>query len=454
MGGICLALCLSLAIVSGAGAQSDPNRPVFWRHYNFNFPVKFSQNTRNVSEIKLFYSLEQGPWTLLDSSKPERQGFDVRLNRDGKYAFATQTIFTDGRMLPEKVENLRPETYLTVDTTLPSIALKSMPPRPLNNGEVAVGVMWDVRDAYLDLSSLRLEGRYDGSTQWMPIQTRPVQARGEETWRIPPDRKLEVRLTARDQARNVGEATVTLGRNVGVMTGGTGEAGEYGMGRSAPHSPGIRLVNNRKITLDFKIRDRGPSGVGSIDLWVTRNRQDWKKIEPSSQLPGDGAETASLTFQAPTDGTYGFTIIARSRANLAQPDPIRGDEPMVWIEVDETKPEAEFVEVKFATPGDPRSLMVTWKATDKNLDPQAVILEYSETQNGDWKLLAEGLATNSQGLGRHTMATPVIKSYQFWLRMRVVDRAGNQKEVVYDKPINIDLTKPSIEILDVKQGKP
>lgn len=456
-GGLCRALCLTLGLVLGlapaASAQADPNRPAYWRDYNFSFPFNFNRNERGVAEVKLYFSLEQGPWTLLDTSKPDRQGFDVRLNRDGKYAFATQTVYLDGRTNPEKVENLRPEQYLVVDTTLPSIALKSVAPRALNNGEVAVGVMWDVRDTYLDPTSLRLEGRYSGSSQWLPIQTRPMQARGEETWRIGPEQRLEVRLSARDQARNVGEATVTLGRNLGVMTGGTADTNDYNMGRSTPRTPGVRLVNNPQITLDFRIRDRGPSGVGSIDLWVTRNRQDWKKVEPPPAAPAENAESASINYQATADGLYGFTIIARSRANLAQPDPIRGDEPMVWIEVDQTKPEAEFVEVKFAQPNDPRSLMVTWKASDKNLDPQAVILEYSETQNGKWEMLADGLSTNAQGLGRHTVATPTIKSFQFWLRMRVVDRAGNMTEVSYPKPINIDLTRPNVEIIDVRQAK-
>lgn len=457
-GGFCRALCLALALLLGIvpaiGAQSDPNRPLFWRHYNFNFPFNFNRNERGIAEIKLYYSLDQGPWTLAATSRPDRNGFDVQLSRDGNYAFATQTVYTDGRTIPERVESLRAEQYLVVDTTLPSIALKSIPPRALNNGDVAVGVMWDVRDEHLDPASLRLEGRYSGTTQWMPVQTRPLQTRGEEVWRLRPEEKMEVRLIARDYAKNVGEATVTLGRNIGVMTGGTNDVGDYGMGRTTPRSSGVRLVNNRDISLEFRIGQKGPSGIGGIDLWVTRNRQDWKKVEPAPSVPADTAETATINYKADSEGLYGFTIIARSRANLAQPDPMRGDEPMIWVEVDTTKPEAEFVDVKFTQPNDPRSITITYKAKDKNLDPEAVILGYSETAEGEWKVLAQGLSTNAQGLGRHSCPTPPIKSYQFWLRMRVVDRAGNMTEIQYKDPINIDLTRPNVEIIDVKQGKP
>lgn len=447
---LCLAAALTLSFAPAVSAQPDPNRPVYWRHYNFSFPFDFNRAVRDVAEVKLYYSLDKGTWTYLETSRPDRKGFDVRLRRDGKYAFATQTVYADGRTEPAKVENLRPAQYLIVDTTLPSIALKSVAPQMLNNGEVAVGVMWDVRDDYLDPSSLRLEGRYSGSSRWMPVQTRPLQTRGEEVWRLRPTEKMDVRLIARDRAGNFGEATVTLGRNVGVMTGGTGA---YGMGRTAPRSPEVRLVSSHDITLEFRIGEKGRSGIGSFDLWMTRDRQDWKKV-PTTATLDENAQTVPISFRADGEGLFGFTGIARSRANLAPPDPLRGDEPMVWIEVDTTKPVAEFIDVKFARPNDARSLMITYKATDKNLDPQAVILEYSETKVGDWKVLADGLGVNADGLGRHTVETPDIKSYQFWLRMRVVDRAGNLAEQHYDKAINIDLVRPRVEIMDVKQGKP
>ena len=48
---------------------------------------------------------------------------------------------------------------------------------------------------------------------------------------------------------------------------------QVGPGSSTASQPAIQSVNCRSLVIDFELKGVGPSGVGTIELWYTRNGQ-------------------------------------------------------------------------------------------------------------------------------------------------------------------------------------
>jgi len=214
-------------------------------------------------------------------------------------------------------------------------------------------------------------------------------------------------------------------------------------------------VNKNSITLQYKVRERPPSGLATIDLWVTRVGNKWEKHAVSFKPPAEDSDTADITFDATEDGTYGFAMIATSKAGQSQPVPKSNDPPQVWVEVDTMKPTAELRAVKLAKPDDGRTIVLEWKAEDKNLETLPIIFEYAEVDPGSTVPLKwQELATPLPNSGRYVCAAPQLApaAYQFHVRMNVFDKAGNIETKQFPTPISVDVVKPQVEIIDVKTG--
>ena len=148
------------------------------------------------------------------------------------------------------------------------------------------------------------------------------------------------------------------------------------------------------------------------------------------------------------------SLIATSRANLSQPPPTSSRDVQVFVKVDTKAPEAKLVEVKFAQPIDPQYLTISWQASDENLGATPISLQYALEENptdgSKWRDLTEDPLTNT---GRQVVKTPGIPGFQFWVRLRVVDLAGNETIVKYPKPVILDLVRPRVEVTDAKRGE-
>ncbi len=120
--------------------------------------------------------------------------------------------------------------------------------------------------------------------------------------------------------------------------------------------------------------------------------------------------------------------------------------------MDPTPPEAEIKTAKLAHPSDPRTLVLEWKAQDKNIETLPIIFEYAEMDAagkvGEWHELTQMLPNS----GRYVCATPQLSagSYRFKIRINVYDKAGNVTPKEFAEPISLDVTRPQIEIIDVK----
>src|SRR5260221_10265256 len=248
--------------------------------------------------------------------------FSVQVSRDGTYDFAMMTVFTDGTSSPMSVDQLRRETRRTIDTRPPDITLKPLQTQPRSDGKVNVGIEWKIEDENLVRNSIRLEGRWYGAAAFRNFaEGFAPEESGRQEWKIPTSQRMEIRLSAADRAGNLATKTILLGSGVGTMTGSSGE----GLGPRDPlgrdpgpvlNQPPFRLVNSKTIHLQYRLRERPPSGLAGIELWVTRLGNEWQKYDKPFDAPAGDKDTAAINFEAGKDGLYGFVMIATSNAGI------------------------------------------------------------------------------------------------------------------------------------------
>ena len=123
--------------------------------------------------------------------------------------------------------------------------------------------------------------------------------------------------------------------------------------------------------------------------------------------------------------------------------------------MDTEAPKIDQFDVRLGSGQESRSLVFNWKVTDKNLTHESIILEYAKEQSASkWEEIAHDLDFNARdGTGRYVWAKPEGEPYQFFVRIRAIDRAGNTSVKAFDKPIVFDFTRPEVEIKGVEPMK-
>src|SRR5262245_57002967 len=338
--------------------------------------------------------------------------------------------------------NAQPSLKVVVDTQNPTIQLQPLAPRA---GEV--GVAWDIRDDNLDLTlpdALRLEYRPPGG-QWMVLPIHPGAV--QYYWNPQAAGVIEVRLRARDRAGNWGEAatSVSLAGNPNTAAVGGGNPQDAWAGPGA--GEGRRFINTRRITLNYDLKDVGPSGVSAIELWYTLDARTWNRFPPRA---GEEPNLKSLTMEVSSEGVYGLTLVAKSGVGLSVRPPQAGDRPQVWVEVDMTKPVVQLYNVIVGQGEEKGKLTITWAARDKNLHRQPITISYAEQAGGPWSPITQVHANT----GRFVWSMPERLPYQFYVKVEAIDMAGNVGEAVTEGLVKVDLSQPRANIINVGPGAP
>jgi hypothetical protein len=334
------------------------------------------------------------------------------------------------------------------DTTPPIVQVNALPARGNE-----VGVAWTVRDENLDPSlpdALRVEYRFAGAASWIPLAV-PAGA-SQLYWNPHSNAPVEVRVSARDRAGNIGEEKTIVRQGVG---GGGNLVPNFQ--NPVPQQDSFKelerkYVNSKQISLGYDLRDVGPSGVSAIELWYTLYQgRAWNKLTEypiDLKAGGEANQTKKLTFEVNDEGIYGITLVAKSGVGLGERAPQPGDRPQFWIEVDLTKPVVQIQEIQVGTGFDKGKLTIIWNARDKNLGQTPIRLSYAEQQGGPWNAVADKLSNN----GRYVWKMPDQLPYQFYVRVEAVDLAGNIGEAITLERVKVDLSMPKAQIRDIGPG--
>jgi hypothetical protein len=216
--------------------------------------------------------------------------------------------------------------------------------------------------------------------------------------------------------------------------------------------PPLQIIKDRQINLQYTVRDLGPSGLGSVELYVTRDEgrtwvraQGVQTVPPSVAAEGKGTPgpiQLALPVELAGEGVYGFCIVVKSKAGLGTPPPQPGTPPRLRVEVDTTPPEATLFKPQ-PKEGHRNTLLLTWDAHDRNLAANPVTLEWSARRDGNWQPIARDLPNTPSSYDWNLPAGVVPP--RVYLRLTVRDSAGNVCVAETPEPELIDLSAPSVE---------
>ncbi len=211
--------------------------------------------------------------------------------------------------------------------------------------------------------------------------------------------------------------------------------------------PDLQLVNKNQVRLDYEVAKLGPSGVGSVEVYVTTDEgQTWEPIraEAAPEQPAADPQTGNvrggvLVPLAKDEVVYGFCMIVKSGAGLGKAPPKSGDQPQIRIERDTVPPVATLRQpIADATHRD--TVVLGWDASDKNLAVNPITLEWAASKDGQWQIIAEKQPNN----GHYAWSVPPKMPPMVYLRITARDLAGNTTVWTTDRAETIDLNIPEV----------
>jgi hypothetical protein len=510
----------SLAVLL-AGPPAEDVAPL--NHQSIRIPLTVDPARRaEIQQLILFVSSDQGKtWNQQSIAGPDQDGFSYVAPVDGVYWFSICVVDKQGKRDPPNIYDVPPSQKVLIDTLRPQIRVSAT--RMADD----VAVSWEIQEDHLNASSIKLE--YHAADMpgevWVPISA-TGGAIGQTRFRPAGPAALTVRMQAFDMAGNQGMATAEVATGGGAVnstslspmvanahnwaptvvppatpimrppeaptaqatdwtypsaaaqasrlvassTSAYGNEGSsavnsvsrLGMGRM----PELQYANSTHLELDYEVADCGPSDIGAVDLWLTRDngrnweffREDQAGPRAAGSTPGlSGPDKRTVAVDLPCEGLYGFTIVLKSQAGLCRQPPVAGEAPEIRVEVDTTPPSV----LLYGPKADSRqrdTLILTWEVTDKN-PATTVTLEWTPDRAAGWQLIAE-----TPGCPSFLPEHPDAKSYvwkmppgappKVFLRVTARDTAGNSNVAESPDPVLIDLKEPRGRLVSVHARRP
>jgi hypothetical protein len=474
----------------------------FINQHQIRIPISIDPPRRpEIKEIHLFVSSDEGKtWNEQAVATPEQETFPFFAPRDGMYWFTVVVVNQQNQREPADPYSAPPSQKIVIDTVKPVIRFRAAE----RQGEEAL-VGWEIQEDYPDGATLRMEYRAAGlaTGQWQAVPLTPALV-GQARFRPNIAGPLLVRMQLQDLAGGFATAETELpagSQSTMQLTAG-GPAAVSGVpmpatqpmtGRPearvpepAPFTPGppaapapvqandparlvatsdpqptpalpptaspprstktplpnLAITNNRQVVLDYEVTKVGPSGIGRVELWVTRDDgRTWERFAENPDLK------PPLKVDLPTEGQYGFRLVLHSRAGRAQPSPSPGTVPELRLELDTTAPTAQL----YRPEPDPKhadALVLSWTATDRNLAANPITLQWCEKLGQEWQTIVADHPNDRQYVWR----MPPNMPYLVYLRLVATDTAGNTSVAETPEPICIDLKEPEGRILGIAGG--
>ena len=472
----CLLICGLIAVPAAARAQlPTEGRTSYSRDNEIKIPFELRAGG-SARAVRLYYTVDGGAWKeYAEANAGQKREFIFKAAGEGTYGFATMTLFSDGTTDPVSRDRLAEQRRIVIDRTPPRV--NSL--RSVISADGSPGIEWDVTDENMDTrAGVKLEFRWPDMGRYEPIDKGvPFGPRDHRQWQMKPNDRMQVRVVALDKAGNKTESDPVWVSAKDGYKGIDGARDPLPPGRpvgdprelrdnpdGTPASPGLRTlqpsvhyVKEKSITLNYNARV-GLSGLTHAFLYAADDKLDWKieKTEGPRPAPPVAAPDApriiplSFVYEAPKDGTYNFIIIAENHRGPSRRVPVKGNTGDIQVVVDTTLPTVDIVSTKVSPNGERGAVVeIRWKATDVNIAPVPIMLEYRAADKPEWKAITADWTDNT---GQHTWTAPTGESHEFLIRVRCRDRAGNIGEKTTVKPVNVDLAVPQVDYQDVVPG--
>jgi hypothetical protein len=492
------------AAVLLAVSMADAADPVFTARQRFRIPYQLDQSEIDrlgAVEIQLHVSRDGGRnWNHVDSVPPVEGRFTFEAAEDGEYVFAVRTI--DGSRQHHPSGPLSEGLRVIVDTAPPTLQLDAT---EIDGSRVrvrwqAADTQLDERSLSLeyrtpgesDWQSVQIVPTAAGQTSWTVSRAGTVAVRGSirdlagnET-----SASAEAALQSGDAADGLQKAQpkaprVPIAQEQPAPGGSIGPesslsmATASGMSASLPIiSPGglnassqvilspatqisagspawstgvtslapqsaqsVRRVNATSFEIGYVLDDVGPSGVSSVDLYLTEDlgkRWYYYGVDQDERSP--------FSVTVPQDGTYGFAIRVRSGVGLALHPPQPHDRPELLVIVDRMPPQATLLPPRQGQGTAPNQMLIEWTLSDEALAEQPVALYFAPRKEGPWQPITGWQAHTGHYLW--TFGPDIPK--EVYVRLDARDAAGNIARAETGEPMLVDLSRPTARIIDVE----
>ncbi len=206
---------------------------------------------------------------------------------------------------------------------------------------------------------------------------------------------------------------------------------------------GGHLVNSQSFRVAYELDNVGPSGVSSVELYITEDKGSrWY------HYGSDPDRMSPFEVSVPRDGEYGFAFRVRNGVGVIATPPQPGDLPEVRVSVDRAPPLVQLLPIREGV--GKNQVVIEWTAQDKQLDENPIALYHAHQQGGPWELI-QGWTKNS---GTLTWDVPSTFDKKLYVRLEVRDTAGNVTTVQTDRPFMLDQSKPKARVTDVESLRP
>jgi len=485
-----------VTIATQAAASPSTAEPIITRQPLFAIPFRVERSedpSWQPVEARLYVSTDHGVhWQQYAKAETNKKHFMFRVGDDGEYWFAVRTADRSGQVRPTTID--APGLRVLVDTKPPVLKLTA---RPAQANQVSV--RWEIDEQHVKPNSLNLQYRTAPTAPWQLVATdakafnnaasprtgtatfwpklgsSDIQIRaevsdtagnssttqtrlklGQVTGPRPSEASLRFQPSARTRqakkptpdanlsAANEPKGSVAIAINpaIGSKFSATAEpVGDLAAAPGLPPGERPRMVNSRLFELEYDVDAIGPSGIGHVELWGTRdNGQTWQSITLDSD------NRSPLLVKIDGEGIWGFRVTVTNGAGLGGKPPVGGDSPDLWIGIDLTKPTAKIVSVEQGTNDEAGHLIISWQADDRALAARPISLLFSESVAGPWTTIASGL----ENTGRYAWPIDNRTPPRFYWRLEVQDEAGNVGADETTKPVVIDQSRPTVRIRNIR----
>jgi hypothetical protein len=465
-------------------AASQLPKMTYTKNTVFHLPVQMDERTRaNVREICLYVKSGSGDWVRQETGLPTMTQFNYKVPRDGEYWFSLVTIDKAGRMTPADVGQEPPGLRVMVDTQAPVIDVK-----PWTSPEGDFCIRCQVQDANPDATSIKASYhdqtgdhvvepvpgtpglfkivggdllnqplRVTASDLCGNVTSREVNVRELAVAAVQPKTSVVSPLTMpppplptptatsfdgpKTEVRKTAFETLPASPDRGATLPAPPPAREAVAANPAipvpPSNSPKQILNTTHATLDYRIDQVGPSGVGKVEIYLTGDGGlNWQRLQedPDRRSPAE--------IDLPGEGLFGIRLVITNGNGFGGTPPARGDAPTCWIEVDTTVP---FVQLRPIDPAQNGVMELRWTASDKNLGAEPVSLYYRIRADGPWQTIARNI--KNEGLYRWTF--PRDQGSQFFVKIEVADLAGNTTHAETPNAIVLDITEPRASVVGI-----
>ena len=474
------------------------------RSKDFVLPFNLSENEKSsATEIQLFVRTPDSPWQKRASAGPSEGKFEFKVLDEGEIWFAIVTCDSSGNTNPAEPRTMPPALRVLVDTTAPVFEMKVEPGKPpvnqplmrleaidLNPDPQSISVacytggnwhaltaqpgdaslftlppaatgIWKIRAISRDKAGN--QANFEG--QFPPAEnkkTNPTEVADKNTKPFPPAATpgpKEKATTApgpfpvMPPVQTVNASNPVEKQDAEIGPNGSATPPPADKPKDAEKKTGLDaskpiklVVNSTDAQLDYAIEEVGPSGIGKVDVWITKdNGLTWKILAEDT----DGKSPANCKL--PGEGEFGITLAITNGSGAQGKGPTPGEKPEISLEVDTTFPTAKlgYAQV-LATEGKAgAALFVKWEAKDKNLGEKPIRLLLAESPAGPFIPFGEPLANT----GEFRWPVPANIPPKMFLKMEVADSAGNITQVEYATPLLMDPARPKGKVLAVRAAK-